>query len=374
VNANLAAIGIGTETSGSILSPGSVNMLVGIKPTRGLVSRTGIVPITADQDTAGPLARTVTDAAILLGVIAGFDQADPATAPCLTPGNCFDDYTQFLDKHALRGARIAVPKFGYWSNDKAHTEIFLSVQQERVMNDAIDVLRQQGADVEVFDIPNQDDLNNFGGCGSANPPDTGMIPQNCSIVLLYGFKRDLNKYLATLGPGAPIQTLSDVVAYNKSHSDVALKYGLRDQQGHLLTGQDLAVTADRLDTSDGSADTMRYLSDRAKDLDLYKVHGLDVVYASFDAVLFPANFGAGIAAKAGYPSIVVPGGRVPNPAVPQVGNPPPPFPDGFNAKDAPFGVTFSGPAFSEPKLIGYAFAFEQATLHRRPPDSTPPLP
>ncbi|HET9400762.1 MAG TPA: amidase family protein, partial [Candidatus Acidoferrales bacterium] len=115
VSANLAAVGIGTETSGSILSPASANLLVGIKPTVGLVSRDGIVPITADQDTAGPLARTVTDAAKVLGVIAGFDPQDPATAPCLKPGNCFSNYTQFLDKHALRGARIAVPIFSYWT-------------------------------------------------------------------------------------------------------------------------------------------------------------------------------------------------------------------------------------------------------------------
>ena len=108
VNANLAALAVGTETSGSILSPASANGVVGIKPTVGLVSRDGIIPITADQDTAGPITRTVEDAALLLGVLAGFDSADPATTACLTPGNCFSDYTQFLDKHALRGARIAV--------------------------------------------------------------------------------------------------------------------------------------------------------------------------------------------------------------------------------------------------------------------------
>src|SRR5215813_8098645 len=110
VSANLAAVGIGTETSGSILSPGTQNLVVGIKPTVGLVSRDGIIPITADQDTAGPLARSVTDAAIVLGVIAGFDPNDPATEACLAPGNCFSDYTQFLDPNALQGARIAVPR------------------------------------------------------------------------------------------------------------------------------------------------------------------------------------------------------------------------------------------------------------------------
>src|SRR5689334_14291920 len=135
VAANRARVGIGTETSGSILSPGTANGLVGIKPTVGLVSRDGIIPITADQDTAGPLARSVTDAAIVLGVIAGFDPNDPATRACLTRGNCFSDYTQFLDPHALHGARIAVPPF--------------PANRATVMNNAIDVLRAQGATVDL---------------------------------------------------------------------------------------------------------------------------------------------------------------------------------------------------------------------------------
>src|SRR5687767_7236037 len=137
VAASLAAVGVGTETSGSILSPGTANMLVGIKPTVGLISRDGIIPITADQDTAGPLARTVTDAAILLGVLAGHDPSDAATDACLTPGNCFSDYTKFLDKNALAGARIAVPPF--------------NANRADIMNAAIEVLRAQGAYVEVVD-------------------------------------------------------------------------------------------------------------------------------------------------------------------------------------------------------------------------------
>ena len=134
VAANLAAVGIGTETSGSILSPGTANGLVGIKPTVGLISRDGIIPITADQDTAGPLARTVTDAAIVLGVIAGFDPNDPATAACLTPGNCWKDYTKFLDANAMHGARIAVPPF--------------PANRATVMNNAIAVLQAHGATVD----------------------------------------------------------------------------------------------------------------------------------------------------------------------------------------------------------------------------------
>ncbi len=359
VSANLATVGVGTETSGSILSPATQNLLVGIKPTVGLVSRTGIVPITADQDTAGPMARTVTDAAKLLGVLAGFDPQDPATAACLRPGNCFTDYTRFLKRGALRGARIAVPHFGYWTDSL--NRVVLSVEQQRVMNDAIAVLRAEGAIVEDFhEIPTQQELFDFGGCGG--------IPANCSTVLLFGFKRDLNAYLAKLPAGAPVRTLADVIAFNNNFTINGLQVGLK-------YGQGLAVAADSLDTRAGSSHAARYLSDRAKDLDIAKTRGLDVVYKDFDAVLFPANRGANAPARAGYPSIVVPAGFVANPTVaPPPFLPPTPFPDGFDAKPAPYGVTFSGPAFSEPKLIGFAYAFEQATRHRRPPESTPPLP
>jgi amidase len=235
------------------------------------------------------------------------------------------------------------------------------------MNDAIAVLRAEGATVEdPHEIPTQQDLINFPGCGAL------PIPPVCSTVLLYGFKRDLNAYLASLGPGAPVHTLADVIAFNTAHAAVALKYG-----------QVLAVAANSLNTSPGSADTMRYLHDRALDLSISR-GGLDAIYNGpdgiagtdddVDAILFPGSRGANIAARAGYPSIVVPGGFVPNPAVPPPPNPPPtPFPAGFNAQPAPVGVTFSGRAFSEPRLIGLAYAFEQATHHRRPPASTPPL-
>ncbi|HEX7958349.1 MAG TPA: amidase family protein [Terriglobales bacterium] len=366
VASNLATIGVGTETSGSILSPGFQNLLVGIKPTVGLVSRSGIVPITADQDTAGPLARTVTDAARLLGVLAGFDPQDPATAACLKPGNCLTDYTKFLDRHALRGARIAVPHYAYWTttnpndpNDPVNARVNLSPEQQQVMNDAIAVLRAEGATVvDPFEIPDQFDLVRFPGCGGL------PIPPVCSTVLLFGFKRDLNAYLANLGPTAAVHTLADVIAFNNAHVSVALKYG-----------QVLAVAADTLNPTPGGADFNRYQSDRAKDLDIAKVRGLDMVFKDFDAVLFPANRGANIAARAGYPSIVVPGGFFVNPPVPPPPlSPPTPFPPGFNAKPAPYGVTFTGPAFSEGRLIGFAYDFEQATHHRTPPDSTPPLP
>jgi len=344
VSANLVAIAIGTETSGSILSPGSSNGVVGIKPTVGLVSRNGILPITADQDTAGPLARTVRDAAILLSVIAGHDANDAATAPCLVPGNCFSDYTKFLDKHALRGARIAVPHVPYWNG--------FTAAQQQIMLDAITALREQGAFVaDPYEIPNQAAISAFGICVSF------PAPANCSSVLMYGQKHDLNIYLANR-PNAPVHTLSDIIAFNNAHAAVALKYG-----------QAIFLAANQLDTNPGSADTQRFLADRAQDLLLTR-GGLDAVFNGpdgikgtdddFDAILFPQNRGAAAPAKAGYPSIVVPGGFMP--------------PAGAVINPAPFGVTFTGRAFSEPRLIALAYAFEQATKHRQPPASAPPLP
>jgi amidase len=344
VAANLVTVAIGTETSGSILSPSSANGVVGIKPTVGLVSRAGILPITADQDTAGPMARTVTDAAIVLGVIAGFDPDDPATAACLVPGNCRDDYTKFLKRRALRHARIAVPRVPYWTG--------FTPEQEQVMLDAIAVLREKGAFVaDPYEIPNQADISAFGICVAFPAPAT------CSTVLMYGQKHDLNAYLANR-PDAPVHTLADIIAFNNAHPDVALKYG-----------QAIFLAAEQLDTSPGSADTQRYQADRAKDLLLTR-GGLDAVFNGpdgvggteddFDAILFPQNRGAGAPAKAGYPSVSVPGGFVP--------------PSGDVVNPAPFGVAFTGRAFSEPTLIGIAYAFEQATRHRQPPASAPPLP
>ncbi len=333
-NANLVTVAIGTETSGSILSPASANGVVGIKPTVGLVSRDGILPITADQDTAGPIARTVTDAAIVLGAIAGFDPRDPATAACLTPGKCFSDYRPFLDEDALDGARIAVV-----------TPIPAS--RLDLMNAAIDVLRAEGAHVELLPEPFPAQL---GSCVSY-PPVAG-----CSTVLLYGQKRDLNAYLAAT-PRAPRRTIEEIVAFNSTYVP-PMKYG-----------QAIFEAAAQVDTSPGSADTLRYEADRAEDLARSR-GALDAVFKGpdgvkgtaddFDAILSAANFFAAAPAKAGYPSITVPGGFLP--ATPPVENP------------FPSGTTFTGPAFSEPVLIGLAYAYEQATHLRVPPASTPPLP
>jgi amidase len=345
VNANLVTIAVGTETSGSILSPASANGVVGIKPTVGLVSRDGIIPITADQDTAGPITRTVTDAAILLGVLAGFDPNDPATAACLKPGNCFHDYTRFLNKRALRGARLAVPP--------------VPANRQALMDAAIAVLRAQGATVELIDTYDaRIGVPQLGTC-IARPAPTD---QTCSTVLLYGFKRDLNHYLAAT-PAAPSHTLADIIAFNNAFVP-PMKYG-----------QVIAVGAQELDVSPGSADTVRYIADRAEDLRRSKLaldgvfNGQDGVQGTdddFDAILHLGNANANVPAKAGYPSVAVPGGfnalSTLTPADPPIAVP------------FPSDITFAGRAFSEPKLIALAYAFEQATRHRVPPASTPPLP
>ncbi len=315
VAANLVTVAVGTETSGSILSPGNQNSVVGIKPTVGLISREGIIPIAASQDTAGPLARTVVDAAILLGVLAGVDPNDLVTAE--SAGKVPADYTPFLRLDALRGARIGVPRDFYWRN--------LSAQQVEILEAAIARMRILGADLPDVVIPTAQQLGSFN-----------------SSVLRYEFKRDLNAYLATLGPQAPVKTLADVIAFNNANAAVALKYG----QAVALASQ----------ATDLEAERPRYLQDRATDLRLAKDEGIDFVMDSLqlDALIFPSNIGAGIGAKAGYPSIIVPAG--------------------YLANGAPFGVTFLGKAYSEPTLIGFAFAFEQASRVRRPPASTPPLP
>jgi amidase len=357
VAASLAAVGIGTETSGSILSPGTMNMLVGIKPTVGLVSRDGIIPIAADQDTAGPLARTVRDAAIVLGAIAGFDPKDPETFVCNRPNNCFSDYTQFLDPNALVGARIAVPPF--------------PANRADVMNNAIAVMRAQGATVEL--IPAL--APQLPGCpttplANTYPPSYGPPPGamlRCSTVLLYAFKRDLNAYFATnISPLAPVRSLDDVVAFNAARAG--------DVPSSIKYGQDLALFSQRMDTGFASRDTSRYLIDRNEDITRSRaaittaLNGPDGMANTADdyaALLFSGNSGAATPAKAGFPSIVVPGGFFDNSNVA--------FPADFKPLPGPAGVTFSGRAFSEPRLIALAFAFEQATKFRVAPPTTPAL-
>ena len=251
---------------------------------------------------------------------------------------------QFLD--GLKGARIGVPRVGYYQN--------MSLEQVKVMADVINVLNREGAVVvDPADIPSMvaDDpgrnISRWEICGGAT--DAKGSDANCSVVLKYGMKRDFNKWLASLGPSAPVKTLTELRQWNLKHEKAgAIKYG----QSRLDISDEMDLEADRA----------RYEADRAKDLDLAATHGIDQVMKEqhLDALLFPGATGAALAAKPGYPSIAVPFGMVPN-------APLFPFPDGFDAKPAPFGVTFTGMGCSEPRLIEIGYAFEQATKRRIPP-------
>jgi amidase len=353
--ANLAAGNVGTETSGSILSPSNNTMLVGIKPTVGLISRYGVIPITADQDTAGPMTRDVASSAIMLNVLAGPDPLD--TPAVLGPPACpAVDYTRSLKRRGLEGARIGIAaayRDGVPNPAGGFLLAPLTAPQLQVLNDAVSALRAAGATVADANIPSIVALLNFGICAARE--QTKANDTNCSVGLKYGFKRDFNNFLSSLGPTAPVPTLSALRAFNTAHAaDNAIKY--------------LQARLDISDEMNVAADFGRYLIDRQKDLMLAGTMGIDAALASgnFDALLFPSSRGADIAARPGYPSVTVPFGFVPN-------TPAPPFPDGFNAKPGPYGITFTGKACSEPALIRLAYAFEQATKKRVPPASAPPL-
>jgi amidase len=358
--ASFWAANVGTETSGSILSPSNQNMLAGIKPTVGRVSRYGVIPITADQDTPGPLARTVRDAAIMLGALEGAqpDPLDPATARCQPPPG--RDYTRFLQADALRGARIGVPRAFYYDAvaPPGFSEMRggLNQAQREAMSSAITVLKAQGAViVDPADIPSvidRDAAANFllwDVCRTEKHGEDGA----CSIVFKYGMKRDFNSWLASLGPRAPVASLTALRQWNRDHAAAgAIRYG----QALLDSSDDIDLDRDRV----------RYQADRAKDLRLSADHGIDEVMKGqrLDALLFPGGSGAGIAARAGYPTVIVPFALIPN-------EPTPAFPAGFDARPAPFGVSFTGMACSEPRLLALAYAFEQATRRRVAPSSTP---
>jgi amidase len=363
---------VGTETSGSILSPANQNMLAGIKPTVGRISRYGVIPITADQDTAGPMAKTVSDVAIMFGALEGAapDPNDPATRLCTPPPG--RDYTKFLNRAGLRGARIGIPRAFFYdritlSGDTAEPgrgtaagpgRGGLNDDQKKAMDEAIAVLKQQGAIVvDPADIPSvtdKDPKNNFvlwNQCSGAN--EGRGKDEHCSIDFKYGMKRDFNNWLASLGPAAPVKTLKELIAWNTAHQKAgAIKYG----QSNLDISDEIDLEKDRA----------RYEADRAKDIRLGGTHGIDEVMKAerLDAILFPAASGAGIAAKPGYPTVIVPFALVPN-------APTPSFPSGFDAKPTPYGVSFTGMACSEPKLIELAYAFEQATKKRVPPPLFP---
>ena len=369
--ANFWAGNVGSETSGSILSPSNQNMLAAVKPTVGRISRYGVIPITADQDTAGPMAKTVTDAAILLGALESpaSDPNDAATKLCTPPPG--RDYTKFLKADALKGARIGIPRAFFYEKftppgpprtgrgGGGRGPEGLPAEQARAMTEAIEVLQQQGAIiVDPADIPSvvtQDPEKSFllwGQCSGLN--NVKGRDADCSSVLKYGMKRDFNAWLATLGPSAPVKTLTELRVWNITHI----------QGGAIRFGQSQLDISDEIDLA---ADRARYESDRAKDIALAGAQGIDAAMKekNLDALLFPGASGAGIAAKPGYPTVIVPFAMVPNAQANS------PFPAGFEAKPSPFGVSFTGMACSEPKLLGLAYAFEQATKKRVPPPAVP---
>jgi amidase len=329
VSANLSTLAVGTETDGSIVCPSSANGVVGIKPTLGLVSRAGIIPIAHSQDTAGPMTRTVRDAAILLGVLSGVDPRDSATSSSNRPGPT--DYTTFLDANGLRGARIGVARakfFGY------------SDVTDKLINDAIDVMKAQGA---VIVDP-------------ADIATAGKFDDTEFDVLLYEFKADLNSYLASLGPRAPVKSLADIIAYNAAHKDQEMPY----------FGQDIMIQAQEK----GPLTEKKYLDALANDLKQSRTDGIDATMDKYklDALVAPTGGPAWTtdvingdhfsgasstpAAVAGYPNINVPAGFTHN---------------------LPVGISFFGRAYSEPTLLRIAYAYEQATKHRRPPRFIPSL-
>jgi len=352
------AANVGTETSGSILSPANALMLVGIKPTVGRVSRYGVIPITADQDTPGPMARTVADAAALLGVIEGRvpDSLDPATGRCTPPPN--HDYTAYLDAGALKGARIGIPRAFYYEPTTpagGTSRGGLNAAETAMMADVLRVLREQGAIlVDPADVPSvlatdpDDNILRWPICAGANPKGKD---EDCSVVFKYGMKRDFNLWLASLGASAPVASLGDLRAWNKTH----------ERAGAIRYGQAILDVSDEMDVE---ADRARYEHDREKDLRLTAAGGIDAVMQAehLDALLFPGASGAALAARPGYPTVIVPFGMLPLAG--------PPFPSWFMPKPAPVGVSFTAAACAEPRLIALAYAFEQATKRRFPP----PLP
>jgi amidase len=365
--ASFWAANVGSDTGGSITQPSNQAMLVGVRPTIGRISRYGVIPITADHDTAGPMTRTVTDAAVLLGVLESPspDPNDAATKTCTPPSG--RDYKVFLKRDSLKGARIGIPRAFYYDpttlpgTDRPRGG--LNPAQAKVMADAIAALKQQGAviidPVEIPSFTDKDPKKNFllwpycSGAQQAKGKD-----EDCSVNFKYGMKRDFNAWLQSLGPAAPVKTLTELREWNLAHAKAgAIKYG----QSRIDISDEMDLVADRA----------RNEADVQKDNLLSRTNGIDAVLQAnhLDAILTPAANGADLAARAGYPLIVVPFSFVPNGG--GNGQRQDPFPPGFDPKPAPFGVGFTGTACSEPKLLGIAYAFEQATKGRVPPPLVP---
>jgi amidase len=326
ISANLAAAGIGTETDGSIVCPSSANGLAGIKPTVGLVSRTGIVPISHSQDGAGPMCRTVRDAAILLGVLTGIDPDDSYTAD--SQGKSFTNYTQFLDLNGLKGARIGAARKYFGFNEGV----------DAIMAEAIDIMKKQGAT-----IVDPADIDTF-----------GKFDDTEAIVLNYELKADIAKYLARLGPACPVKNLADLIDFNNRNAQKEMPY----------FGQDIFTKSQEK----GPLTTREYVDALEKNHRLTRTEGIDAVMDKnkLDALVAPTgspawltdlvngdHFAGGssnAAAVAGYPNINVSAGMM------------------FGL---PVGISFFGRAWSEPTLIKLAYAFEQATQVRKPPKFLP---
>jgi amidase len=360
--ASLWAANVGSDTGGSIINPSNQTMLVGLRPTIGRISRYGVIPITADHDTAGPMARTVADAAILLGVLEGDvpDPHDPATRACAPPPD--RDYTKFLKAGALKGARIGIPRAFYYESITLPGEKTerrgLNPEQAKVMAEAIAILKAQGAEIvdpaEIPSFVDKDPKHNFplwGYCSGAN--QAKGKDEHCSVNFKYGMKRDFNNWLASLGPSAPVKTLSELRQWNSNHV----------KAGAIKFGQSRIDISDEMDLE---KDRARNEADVQKDILLSRTNGIDAVLTAnrLDAILTPGGSGADLAARAGYPIIAVPFGMVPNAPAQQ------PFPEGFHAGPAPFGVGFTGAKCSEPRLFEIAYAFERATKRRQSPPST----
>jgi amidase len=328
VAANFCAAAIGTETDGSIVCPSTANGIVGIKPTVGLVSRAGIIPIAHSQDTAGPMTRTVRDAAIMLNILTGVDPRDAATSA--SSGRAVADYTTYLDPNGLRGARIGVGRNFFGGSPPA----------DQLLEDAIAAMKANGA---VIVDP-------------ANIETAGKLGDAEFDILLYEFKTDLNVYLAALGPRAPVKTLQDIINFNEQHKDQEMPW----------FGQEIMIQAQ----AKGPLTEKKYLDELASNLKLSRADGIDGTMDKYklDAIVAPTGGPAWLtdlingdhgtassstpAAVAGYPNINVPAGF---------------------SHNLPVGISFFGRAYSEPTLIKLAYAYEQATKHRRPPTFIPSL-
>ena len=320
VAANLCAVAVGTETDGSIVCPSSINGIVGIKPTVGLVSRSGVVPVSHSQDTPGPMARTVADAAALLTALAGADPIDVATAGA----GVEPDYVAFLDPDGLRDARIGVARKLAGFNDRV----------DRLFDEALGAMRDLGAEiVDPADIPHTDELDD---------PELE--------VFLYEFKADLEAYLGKFGPTQPHRTLPDLIAFNAQHADIEMPF----------FGQELFERA----AAKGPLTEPAYLESLATCQRLSRAEGIDAVMDEhrLDALVAPSNSPAWQIDHANGDHDA--GGNTTPPAV--AGYPSVTVPMGF-AFDLPIGISFVGRAWSEGTLIRMAAAFEQATRHRRPP-------